>query len=505
MKLYSLNPQKPPEQLAAIDLGSNSFHMIITRVQDGSLQQVDKMREMVRLGAGLDEQQQLSPEAEQRALDCLARFSQRLLEMPAGSVRTVGTNTLRRVRDAGRFLRRAEAALGHPIEIISGREEARLVYLGVAHGLAGSERRLVVDIGGGSTELIVGEGFQPRNMESLEMGCVSISRLHFTDGAINTDNMRRAELTCALELRPVKLAYRRAGWQLAVGSSGTIRSIRKVISGLGWDEGRGDISRDNLQRLRDLMIEAGSLEKLQLPGLNPERLPVFPGGVAVLSAVFKGLNVERMQVSDLALREGIIYDMMGRMRQEDVRETSIRSLCRRFDVDMQHGRRVEATARLLLEQVAVTWDLEEATYAEMLGWAARIHELGLAVSHSQYHKHGAYLVQNADLAGFSRQEQAVLAALVRGHRQRFPEDGYATLPDDVQEPARRLTLLLRLAVLLHRSRTKATREQTRIRVRGNQVELTFPENWLQTHTLPSLELEQEAKRLKSAGFRLRYR
>jgi len=504
MRLYSIDPRHPPELLAAIDLGSNSFHMIVTRVKDGDLQQVDKLREMVRLGAGLDEHNRLIPEVEQRALECLARFGQRLAEMPGGSVRTVGTNTLRRVANADRFLHLAEQALGHPIEIISGREEARLVYLGVAHSLAGNERRLVVDIGGGSTELIVGEGFQPRHMESLEMGCVSVSRQHFPEGRIDAETMRRAELSCALEIRPVKIRYRRSGWQIAIGSSGTIRAIRKVICALGWDEGRGDISRDNLIRLRDHMVEAGSLEKLDLEGLDPQRLPVFPGGVAVLNAVFKALSIERMQVSDMALREGIIYDMMGRIQHEDVRETSVRSLCRRYDVDIQHGRRVEATARLLLKQVAVTWDLEDPSYDALLGWAARLHELGLTVSHSQFHKHGAYLIQHSDLAGFSRQEQALLAALVRGHRQRFPADVYTTLAEELQEPARRLTVLLRLAVLLHRSRTKATREQTRIRVRGNQIELTFPENWLQTHTLPSLELELEAKRLRPVGFRLKY-
>lgn len=494
-----------PDTIAAIDLGSNSFHMIIAKVSGNDFQVMDKLREMVRLGAGLDKQKNLSPEAEATALDCLERFGQRVKSLPQGSVRAVGTNTLRQVRNSGRFLRAAEKALGHPIEIIAGREEARLVYLGVAHGLAaGDERRLVVDIGGGSTELIIGDGFVPRKMESMHMGCVSMSRRHFRDGEITAAAMRRAELTGALEMRPVKQEYRNAGWQLAIGSSGTIRTIRKIIHTAGWAEERDGITYDALKTLRNTLIEAGHSDNLQLEGLSTERRPVFAGGVAVLRSVFKALKIEQMQVSDLALREGLLYDMLGRSHHEDVRESSVRALCRRYEVDEEQALRVEKTARALLAQVANTWQLLRGEYAEMLGWAARLHEIGLTVAHSQYQKHGAYLIANSDISGFSRQEQTVLSALIRAHRRKFPLDIFAELPEDLALCAKRLCLLLRLSVMLHRSRSATLRINALIEVDGDNISLQFEEGWLASHPLPKMELKQEAKRLKNAGFSLKF-
>jgi len=499
------SPNTPPETIAAIDLGSNSFHMIVARVVDNQFQVVDKLREMVRLGAGLDPHRNLAPEVAERALGCLERFGQRVRSLPQGAVRAVGTNTLRQVRDSGAFLRAAEEALGHPVEIIAGREEARLVYLGVAHGLAaGEERRLVVDIGGGSTELIVGEGFTPRHMESMHMGCVSMSQAHFSNGKITAKAMKKAELAGALELRPVKAEYRGAGWQLALGSSGSIRAIRTVIHRAGWCDERDGITFDALEKLRDRLIEFGRVEQIDLDGLSNERRPVFSGGVAVLRAVFKALHIEQMQVSDMALREGLLYDMLGRIHHEDVREGSVRALCRRYEVDMEQAGRVERTARALFAQVAGPWGLQGGEYVEVLGWAARLHEIGLTVSHAQYHKHGAYLIAHSDMAGFSRQEQTVLAALVRSHRRKFPLDSFRTLPEDITLCAMQLAVLLRLSVLLHRARSATVRVDALLKVEGNQLILHFPEGWLETHPLPRMELKQEAKRLKKAGFRLKF-
>ena len=495
----------PPEQIAAIDLGSNSFHMIVARVTGNDFQVVDRLREMVRLGAGLDARKQLTAEAETRALECLERFGQRVRSMPPGTVRAVGTNTLRQVRDASAFLRRAEQALGHPIEIIAGREEARLVYLGVAHGLAGDgEQRLVIDIGGGSTELILGDGFQPRRMESLYMGCVSISRNYFADGTISAEAMHRAELACALEVRPVKLAYRSSGWGVAVGSSGTVRSIHKVVQAAGWAEPREGISRTALQRLRDNLVKSGRVDRLQLEGLSEERRPVFAGGVAVLWALFKALGIDNLQVSELALREGLLYEMLGRSHHEDTRERTVRSLAKRYEVDKGQAKRVTATAGQLFQQLADSWELRDGEYPELLFWAARLHEVGLVVAHAQYHKHGAYLVANSDLAGFSRQEQMLLAALIRGHRRKFPLETFHALPDDLVQHAMQLCVILRLAVLLHRARAPALQVDTEVEANGNQLALRFPAGWLDTHPLPRMELEQEAKRLRTAGFRLKY-
>ncbi len=494
-----------PDIVAAVDLGSNSFHMVVARRHEKDIQVVDRLREMVRLGGGLTRERRLTAEAAERAIACLGRFGQRVADLPPDRVRAVGTNTLRQLRDGGAFLRRAEAALGHSIEIIAGREEARLIYLGVAHGLAtGPERRLVCDIGGGSTELIVGDGFEPKLMESTHLGCVSMSRRFFHDGSISVKAMDEAELAGALEIRPIKHLYREAGWQAAVGSSGTIRAIREVIEANGWSGSTGEgITREGLARVRESLLAAGHVDGLRLAGLSEERRPVFPGGVAVLRAVFEALGIASMQVSDMALREGVLYDMLGRDRDEDVRQSTVRALARRYEVDTEHAARVEATARELLRQVAAAWGLTDGAYDDLLGWAAQIHEIGLAVSHSRFHKHGAYLIAHADLAGFSRQEQALLAALVRGHRRKIGPKPFSDLPRDTRRDTLRLCMLLRLSALLHRARSPSIDVNPRLRVEDDNLRLAFPEGWLNSHPLPRMELTQEARRLKAVGFRLK--
>ncbi len=499
------HPPASSSTVAAVDLGSNSFHMIVAKVDDGHFQVVDKLREMVRLGAGLNKDKGLTPESQSRALECLKRFGQRLKALPPGSVRAVGTNTLRQVREAQPFLKAAESALGHPIEIIGGREEARLIYIGVAHGLAtGEARRLVVDIGGGSTELIVGDGFVPKLMESLHMGCVSMSRNHFPDGRITRKAMRKAELAGALEMRPIKSLFRESDWQLAIGCSGTVRAIRDAILGAGWAPGREEITLHALERLRDTLVDIGHVNDIALAGVSMERQPVFAGGVAVLSSVFHALEIDQMQISDMALREGLLYGMLGRVHEEDVRESTVRAICRRYEVDFNQAGRVETTARAFFAQILGNWGMQGGDYAETLGWAARLHEIGLTVSHTQYHKHGGYLIANSDMAGFTREEQSILAALVRGHRQKFPVRFFQTLPTYLQQPAIRLCVLLRLAVLLHRSRSPNTRVDALLDANENSLVLKFPSGWLKSHTLAKMELKQEAKRLKAAGFRLKY-
>ncbi|NCA70041.1 MAG: exopolyphosphatase [Sphingobacteriia bacterium] len=487
--------------VAAIDLGSNSFHMIVARIDDGHMQVTDRLKEMVRLGEGLTDDKDLEPQVAARALACLERFGQRLRGFPAGSVRAVGTNTLRQLAPENGFLSLAESALGHPIEVIAGREEARLIYLGVAHDLAaGDERRLVVDIGGGSTEIIVGVRFSPRLRESLNMGCVSLSRRYFADGRITARAMERAELGGALEVRPVREIFRKSGWSMAVGSSGTIRSIAAVVEAAGWSE--HGITATSLERLREALIAAGRVSALQLDGLSEERKPVFVGGVAVLRAVFETLRIEHMQVSEYALREGILYEMMGRAHHEDVRERTVLTLCRHFQIDQEHARRVRATALTLHRQVAASWSLEDPNLALMLAWAARLHEIGLLVAHSQYQRHGAYLLSNADLPGFTRPEQMLLAALVLGHRRRLPLADFADLPREVRDTAARLCVLLRIAVLLHRGRSGGNKPETQLTVDGQQLILRFPDEWLAAHPLTRIELEQESERLAAAGFRL---
>jgi len=492
-----------PETIAAVDLGSNSFHMIVVRVTNGDIQVIDRIREMVRLGAGLDENRQLSLEARIRALACLSRFGQRLRALPTGSVRAVGTNALRQAKQADDFLAQATTALGHPIEIIAGHEEARLVYLGVAHSLAtGDNQRLVADIGGGSTELIIGKQFDIKRRESLYMGCVSMSQSYFPDGKITADAMQAAELAAALELRPIRRPYRQLGWQSAIGSSGTIRSIASVVQYAGWS--KEGITLESLLKLRETLITTGQADELTLEGLSQQRQAVFPGGVAVLLAIFKTLHLEKMLVSDQALREGLLYDKLGHIKHEDVRERSIRSLCMRYHLDLQHAKRVETTAHKLFAQASQDWQLNQDGQLEILCWATRIHELGLAISHNQFQKHGAYLIENSDLSGFSNQEQKLLAVLVRGQRRRFPIEEFESLIPTSREGAKRLCILLRLAILLHRGRSTKPRPNIRLTVNDNSLELIFPGDWLKRHPLTRMELQQEEIRLETAGFTLSY-
>jgi exopolyphosphatase/guanosine-5'-triphosphate,3'-diphosphate pyrophosphatase len=502
MTVHQIDPESA-ETFAAVDLGSNSFHMIVGKLDNKQLIILDRLRDAVRLGGGLLADKSLSEEARDRALDSLSRMGQRLRALPHRAVRAVGTNTMRQIRDGGAFLRAAEEALGHPIEIIAGREEARLVYLGVAHGLAsGDDTRLVVDIGGGSTEVILGEGLQARERESLFMGCVSMTGRFFADGITSAEAMEQAVMAGRLELRPVQRMFHSGHWRAAVGSSGTIKAIERVAVANGWsDDG---ITKRALKKLRRALVSAGHIDAVRLEGLSDDRRPVFAGGVAVLSAVFKALDIDRMQVSDLALREGLLYELVGDIHHVDIRDTTIQAVMRRFGVDRKQASRVENTARALLLQVASGWQLDDPEHTLMLSWACRLHELGLAVSHHSFHKHGAYIVANADLPGFSRQQQALLAALVRVHRRKFMDGEFARLPSRTDESARRMTVLLRLSVLMHRGRAGSHKPPMRISATGRMLRLDFPLEWLAEHPLTEAEIAREADYLAAAGFTLQY-
>lgn len=493
----------PPETVAAVDLGSNSFHMIVGKLDNRQLVIVDRLRDSVRLGGGLKPDKTLSEEAWQLAIESLSKMGQRLRSLPHHAVRAVGTNTMRQIRDGGAFLHAAEDALGHPIEIIGGREEARLVYLGVAHGLAaGDEPRLVVDIGGGSTELILGKGLEANERESLFMGCVSMTERFFADGKISDESMEKAILAGRVELRPVRRMFHASGWQTAVGSSGTAKSIQRVVVANGWcDEG---ISKAALKKLRRALVGAGHIDNLTLEGLTDDRRPVFAGGVAVLSAVFKALDIEQMQVSDLALREGLLYELVGHIQHVDIRDSTIQAFMQRFAVDKRQASRVETTARALLRQVQDAWDLTDPEQTLMLNWASRLHEIGLVVSHNSFHKHGAYILANADLPGFSRQQQAVLAAMVRVHRRRFIEAEFTKLPPHTAEWAKRLTILLRISVLMHRGRGGSHKPPIKINVQNQDISIAFPEEWLYEHPLTGAEISREADYLATCGFTLKY-
>jgi exopolyphosphatase/guanosine-5'-triphosphate,3'-diphosphate pyrophosphatase len=489
-------------QLAAIDLGSNSFHMIVVRIEDGHVHVVDKIKEMIRLGGGLDEENNLTPESQSKAIACLERFGDRIKHLPQNSVAAVGTNTMRRANNSRQFLVKAEKALGRPISIIAGREEARLIYLGVSHSLAKEDdtRRFVMDIGGGSTELIIGENFQPIHLESLPLGCVSMSKHFFADGKLNKSRWEKANTEAHLKLLPFKKHYRQLGWNSATGASGSIKSIGKVIQAL--ELAPFGITLENLYKIRDRLIEAKTLDDLKLPGLSDDRRPVFAGGLAVLIAVFEALKIDYMQVSDGALREGLIYELLGRIQHEDTRIKTIERVQDRFQISLTHAKRVHDRAMILFTQVACDWELSD-THARLLSWAANLHEIGLSVSHSGYQKHGAYMLQYADLPGFSQWEQNWMSFLVRYHRNKLSSKGFDLLPDKDQDEGLQLLVLLRLAVLLHRSRQNQTITIENVEVCGNnKLQVSFAEDELQEHQLLQADLEKEQKQLKKVDFKL---
>jgi len=492
-----------PDVLAAVDLGSNSFHMVVARCAHGQITIVDRLREMVRLAAGLDEHGRLSKEATDRALASLSRFGQRLKDMKAGSVRVVGTNTLRKARRKAGFLERAREALGHPIEIISGIEEARLIYAGVTQTMPTAPgRRFVVDIGGGSTECIIGDGNEPRILESLYMGCVALSAEHFPDGRVAAKRFQRAVVACEVELEPIQVPFRAVGWEDAVGSSGSVRAIGEALREM--DPTCQAITREGLAALTARLVASGNVRSAGFECINDERWPVFPGGLAILTAVFNSLGIESMRVADGALREGLLYDMVGRMSAEDdARERSVSSMATRFHVDDAQARRVEHTAIEFLRQVEAGWALEDPLAEHSLRWAARLHEIGFDISHSSHHKHAAYLLEHADLPGFPKEEQRLVACLVGSHRRKVALERSDELMPPWHTKALYLTVVLRLAVLVHRGRSKAPLPLIRLAPQGRSLELRFPRGWLTEHPLTRADLLQEVDFLKAAGFRLR--
>ncbi|WP_275288716.1 exopolyphosphatase [Halomonas elongata] len=490
--------QDEPRRLAAIDLGSNSFHLLVANYQHDRLQVVARKGEKVQLADGVGDDGLLDEDAMTRALDCLARFAPFLEDITPRSLRVVGTNALRSADNSQDFIDRAEALLGTRIEIIAGREEARLIYLGAAHALAEDGRRLIVDIGGGSTELIIGEHFEPLALESLSMGCVTFTRRFFTNGELSEKRMRRAELAALSELANIRRPYQKIGWLDPVGSSGTIKAAAAVIAATGKSP-EGVITRQGLLDLRKRLIKTKRLDKVSLNGLKADRARVFPAGVAILVAIFEAFDLEEMRYADGALREGVLYDLVGRNSPEDPRLKTLDALTHRYDVDIRQADNVAATALGLLEQVREAWALDD-DQARFLEWASRLHEIGLAISHSQFHRHGAYLLEHSDLSGFSRPEQRLLAFLVRAHRRKFPIKEWQALPASEQAPHGRLARLLRLAVLLNHSRPEQPPARPELRVSGEALALHCDES--EDPNLLLADLEQEVAYQNAAGMTL---
>ena len=485
------------ETLAAVDLGSNSFHLQIGRVVERQIYPLDAVREVVRLGGGLTAEKRIDRATQALALEALAKFAERLRGFSRSAVRAVGTNALRVAKNAPQFLREARQVLGFPIEVISGREEARLIYLGVAHALpASARRRLVVDIGGGSTEFIIGTGVEPQLTESLYMGCLSYSLRFFSEGKIDKPRMKAAELAARQELAGIIHAYRAAGWEEAVGSSGTARSMENILRENGFAE--EGLSREGLERLRSALIKHEKADPDRLPGLRPNRAPVLPGGLAIMSAVFDELGIESMKVSDGALRHGVLYDLLGRVEHRDMREATVAQFMRRYHVDAAQAERVRKLALTIYDALAPGGEREDDAERQMLEWAARLAEIGLSIEHAQYHKHSAYVLSNADMPGFSRMEQARLARLVLAHRGKLRKMQDAGL--DVADW--KLIFALRTASLILRSRTDARLPFLRVAADAAGFAIDLPQSWLDENPLSAGALESETDHWKSVGMRL---
>jgi len=483
--------------VAAVDLGSNSFRLQVARVVDDQIYPLDSLKDTVRLGAGLGADKTLDQDTCNRALASLGRFGERLRGLPRDAVRAVGTNTFRVAKNAQKFLQQAEAALGFPIEIIAGREEARLIYLGVSHGLpASNEKRLVVDIGGGSTEFIIGTGLKPQQMESLYMGCVSYSQRFFPDGKISKTAFRQADLAARAEVQAIAGGFSAANWQQAIGSSGTAKALAEILQMNGYSN--NGITPEGLTKLRDAMLKAGDCNKLQLAGLRPDRVPVLGGGFAIMAAIFAELGIASMGVADTALREGVLYDLLGRFHRHDMRETTVRQFMRRYHVDPVQAGHVGQLGIDLLRQLAAELPLDLEAALQRLSWAARLHEIGLSIAHSGFHKHSAYIIENADMPGFSKKEQAQLARLVLAQRGSLNKTAQL-LPDNETWAQ---ILALRLAVLFYRSRMDIELPEISLGWHGSSFELVMSEDWLTRNPLTETALENEAREWKSAGMKL---
>lgn len=495
------NEIKPENTYAAIDLGSNSFHMAVAGATSSHLQMIDKVRRPVRMGSGLDENNNITPTTMERALDCLAIFQQRLRGVPTDQIRAVGTNTLRRARNADEFNNAAHEILGIPIEIISGREEARLIYTGVTYGVRDDKKRLIIDIGGGSTEFIAGSGTQPQVMESINMGCVSSSHRWFNTKDSNLPKQfEKAIKQAQVETRPLVREYVKHGWDQCIGASGTIKAAERILIGLGLTD--SGISCDHLEQAIKLIGKKGPETIEKIPSISNDRHAVILGGLAVLMACFRSLDIDFMSVSHSALREGVIVDLGGDTLNEHVRHNAVSEMQRRFQIDNDQATRVSTTAQALFNQVKKSWRLSNKTDTSTLRWATELHEVGLSVSHAQYHKHGDYLLRNADMLGFSRKDQSILASLVRNHRRKISLAAISTMSTADRQRYSYLLTVLRLAVLFHRTRGSSNLPDLDIHTTDSNITLGIDAAWLDNNPLTDADLQDEVKLLSALNIKL---
>ncbi len=490
--------------VAAVDLGSNSFRMLVAQVvktpSGTQLRPIDTLRESVRLAAGLTDNKLLGNDAYQRGITAIRRFGERIRGFDPANVRAVATNTLRVAKNAPNFIREAEEALGFPIEVIAGVEEARLIYIGAAHEVpAVHGNRLVVDIGGGSTELIIGKGYEPKLMESLYIGCVSHSLRFFPKGNIDSHAFKEAELAARREIQVISGAYLKSGWRQVIGSSGTARALSELIAENNFN-GQPDsltnglITRDGLRAMKKHLLKYEHINQVELQGLKDDRRSVWPGGLAIMIAVFDELGIESMEVTDAALRIGVLYDLLGRSQHEDMRFVTVEQFMQRYAVDREQAKRVGSLAAEFLAQLPKPDAESRADNIALLQWAANLHEIGLSISHNGYHKHSAYIAGNADMPGFSKNDQARLAALLIGHTGKLGK-----LANNTSFADWRMLFCIRLAQVLCRGRSDVNLPKVKVSEHNGAYLVSLSNEWAKEHPLTEFSLQKEAAEWERIG------
>ena len=491
------------ELVAAVDLGSNSFRMLVAQVvktpSGTQLRPIDTLRESVRLAAGLTDNKLLGNDAYRRGIAAIQRFGERIRGFDPANVRAVATNTLRVAKNAPHFIREAEEALGFPIEVIAGVEEARLIYIGAAHEVPAVQgNRLVVDIGGGSTELIIGKGYEPKLMESLYIGCVSHSLRFFPKGNIDSHAFKEAELAARREIQVISEAYLKTGWKQVIGSSGTARALAELIAENNFngqiDNSDGLITRDGLRAMKKHLLKYEHINQVELQGLKDDRRSVWPGGLAIMIAVFDELGIESMEVTDAALRIGVLYDLLGRSQHEDMRFVTVEQFMQRYAVDREQAKRVGNLATEFLAQLPKPDEESRADNIALLQWAANLHEIGLSISHNGYHKHSAYIAGNADMPGFSKNDQARLAALLIGHTGKLGK-----LANNASFSDWRMLFCMRLAQVLCRGRSDVNLSKVKVSEHNGDYLVSLSKDWAREHPLTEFSLQKEAAEWERIG------
>ncbi len=498
-----MNDTDNSRYIAAIDLGSNSFHMVVAKIVNNDLQLVSRHKQRVHLASGLNENKILDESAIQRGLDCLAMFAERIQGFSDQDVRIAATHTLRQAYNRNEFLTRAREVIPYPIEIIPGIEEARLIYLGVAHTQPQSDAMLVVDIGGGSTEMIIGQGFEPQLVNSVQMGCVSYTDRFFTKGKITEKAFHKATLAAEQKLEPLAALYRRLGWQTAFGSSGTTKAIRDALISIGFDD--GILTEERLNALIEKMLKYPTMDDIDLKSVSDERKMVFIAGLAIMYAIFKSLKIKEMHFSDGALREGLLYEVEDAFKYEDIRIRTTENLANKHYVDLPHAHNVKQLACELFQQASPQLNLPKKALDELfslLKWAALLHEVGLSMSLQGYHKHSAYILRYTNMPGFNSEQQLVLSTLARFHRKALKLGEMTEFSLFKKKHIIQLIRILRLAVLLNGQRSDTPLPKVTIDISKDDEWslLCDDENWLIDNRILDADLINEKAYWENAGW-----